>query len=148
MRPLIHPMSKVFTYVKVGITIGWPLIAGAATLFGSYKAFLYEDITQKNLMQQNHKQIESLIRDTQRLDLTYKNINNLLSQRTLTIASLKDEINNLRVNLNKTIDYQQVIRKEVQDLAEGKLNTDEFWHYVNLIEQEERLNVGLNNSKS
>lgn len=141
-------MSKLFTYIKVGITIGWPLIAGVATLFGSYKAFLYEDITQKNLMQYNHKQIELLLRDTQRLDLTYKNINNLLSQHTLTIASLKDEINNLSTNLNKTIDYQQVIRKEVQNLAEGKLNIKEFWHYVNLIEQEERLNVGLNNSKS
>lgn len=142
-------MGNTLKYIKLAITIGWPLLAGAATLLGSYKAFVYENVNQRSLIQANHNQIQKIDNHVLSMSLSHKNINKNLSDDNLTITILKDKVNNIGVNLMKTTEYQQVLRKEVQALAEGKLNISEFWHYVDLINLErENKYVGTINPKS
>ena len=127
-------MKEAFKYVKLGITIGWPLLAGAATLIGAYKAFLYENINENHLIHDNYEKIQKLEKNDNRLILNDKEIKVQLSNFNFKIEHIEDEVNDLLQNYKQIANYQQILRVEVKQLAEGKLNISEFWHYIDLEE--------------
>ncbi len=127
-------MKKTYKYVKIAITMGWPLLAGAATLLGSWKAFLYENINQTHLIRENTAQIEKLKKNDDMFKIYHQKIKDELSHYNLILSQQTDKVNDLLQKNKKIADYQQVLRVEVKEIAEGKLNISEFWHYVQLQE--------------
>lgn len=142
-------MPVTLKHIKLCITIGWPLLAGAATLLGAYKALIYEGITQRHLIQENYKSISQINSAVTSINLSDKNLKINLAHDTITIALLNDKVKDISANLKNNTDYQQILRVEVKELAEQKLNVSEFWHYIKLMNFEEgQYYVGHSYSKS
>lgn len=116
---------KVLKYSKLIIPVLWPLLAGTAAFFAYYKAFLYENINEAKTISDNKQMIIHLSSDMH-------DVQNTIHKYNLEIEAIKDREGNTEHELNTTLTYQQVLRKEVRSLAESKLNITEFWNLMRI----------------
>ena len=115
-----------FKKLLIVFQIVWPIIPSVGALIGVYRGYLKENVyqTQKIITIQNE------------IDTMKPEIKALMSKNydfKLELKGMNDRIQNNSNRLIITDTYQQTLRKEVQRLAEGKLNISEFWHYVSLF---------------
>ncbi len=127
-------MDRNLRRLKLTLTILWPVIAGIITLLTAYKGFLYESINQTNLTQANEKKITQIYIMQTKVDTNYTNLVGEINNIHIKLVRLDDERMTLTHNLQQATDYQNTLRKEVQNLAETKLNISEYWRYVTLKE--------------
>ena len=125
-------MDTTLQRLKFVLTILWPVIAGIVTLLTAYKGFLYESINQTNLIQANEQRINHLYISRTEVKTNYSNLIGEINMIHIKLVKLDDQNDNLAQDLQKATDYQETLRKEVQNLAETKLNISEFWRYVTL----------------
>lgn len=121
-------MKLKIAFIPLILSIFIPVLTGAATILMTYKTILYERFKEQKTIEDNYNKINILNRESKETRETLKHLD-------IQILRVNDGLDRMNENINEIKNYQETLRKEVKEIAETKLNTTDFWHYINLSQK-------------
>jgi hypothetical protein len=106
-------------YVNLVLRVVWAIVLLGGVLFTCIEG----RVNQDNV-------IVSTVNNVQTLNKEVATIQTKMYDMSISVVKLQDLSEQTINTLNDVKSYQDVLRREIKDIAENKMNTTEFWRYI------------------
>lgn len=133
MEKFLKKFLKSKTLIQIFITMFLTLSANFYVGMEQFKKYIKENTLKSQQFQQNTQSIKNI---DVKIDELKKNIENLsfkIDHLRVMYHEYDIKLSDLNEKLKNTIDYQQVLRKEVKQNAQQKINIQTYWRNMNNV---------------